>query len=168
MRAQQRFTIYDAMDAKGVFDANSANANARDPQTGQSLYAGPQPYPKMLYHPQGAQRIVAKAETIATPWGPQLANEHKELVSRVVNNATEEAALVKLGWHLHPSDAIGAGLTDEQKAAGLVAPPKSSAARIGTLEAERDSLLKELAELKAAQGKGQLTPVADPDEDELV
>jgi hypothetical protein len=165
MRAQQRFTIYDAMDAKGVFDANSANAASRDPQTGQSLYAGPQPYPRMLYHPQGAQRIVAKAETIATPWGPKLANEHKELVSRTVANAVEEAKLLKEGWHLHPSDAIAAGMTDADRAAGLVAPPKSSAARIGTLEAERDRLLKELAELKAAKASGQIAVPADEDED---
>lgn len=148
MGNQNIHTVYDRMAARGDFRKNPANQDAVDPITGQSGYSGPVPFPKMLYHPKGLKRVTMAAEMVATPFGPQMLNEQKELISKVVNNEQELQGLLAIGWHEHPSDAIAAGFTPEEILAGAVAPPKSSATRISSLEEQVKRLTAELAASK--------------------
>ena len=143
-------TVYDVMDAKGVFDANPANAQAHDPQTHQSRYAGPVEFPTMLYHPEGKHRVVMPERVEQTSWGPERRPAVTEMITRVVQTQPELDALLAKGWHQHPADAMAA--------AGLEAPPKSSANRIAQLEAE----IKKLTAEKTKAGK--LARVEDEDE----
>lgn len=131
-----RFTIYDMMEAKGVFEANPANSYARD-INGLSIYK-PQDYPKMLYHPQGKEVVTTAATAIVTPFGPQWVGEQRKLISEIVEDAEGEAKLVAEGWHYRPKDAIVA----RHKIAGTEPPviPENS------YESEIDKLRRELAE----------------------
>lgn len=106
-RRQNRFTIYDAMEAQGVFDSNPANQFSKD-SNGLGLYKGPIEYPKMLYHPTGEERVVKAAEAIATPFGPKMVGEEKRMISQTVNSKEEEDELRKQGWHARPIDALKA------------------------------------------------------------
>lgn len=110
-RRLKRFTIYDMMEEKGIFDENPANSYSEK-------YTGPIKYPMMLYHPQGEQKITVPAEYIMTPFGPKAVGEQRELIYRVANDAAEEKALRAAGWHDHPAKAIGAS--------GKAAPPVSA------------------------------------------
>lgn len=157
-------TVFDRMAAKGVFRANPANQDSVD-ANGQSAYQGPVQFPKMVYHPKGASRITVQAEMVATPFGPTMNNQQKEIINKLVNSKVELDEALKAGWHQHPSDAIAAGLTEEDIAAGVRPPPKGAASRITSLEAERDKLAAELAEMKAAQAKNQITDDSDKEED---
>lgn len=143
MARENIHTVYDRMAAKGFFAQNAANRDSRDKFTGESLYKGPLQFPKMLYHPQGKMRVVVPAVAEATPFGPELRNEQKELISRVVNNEEELAGLLAEGWHKHPADAIAAG--------GGVAPAKSSVQRVSVLEEQVARLQAELAAAKAGK-----------------
>lgn len=149
MSRENIHTVFDRMAAKGIFRQNPANADSIDPATGQPGYAGPVPFPKMLYHPNGKTRITTQAEVIATPFGPKAINEQRALITMTVNNEAELAKALKDGWHEHPSDSVAAGFTEEEIAAGAIAPPKSAASRISTLEAELEKMRKELAAARA-------------------
>jgi hypothetical protein len=138
-----RFTVFDVMEAQGVFDVNPANTSSPD-------YRGPLPYPKMFYHPQGKTRVIQKAEIIGTPMGPIKVGEQTELISRIANDADEEAALRAMGWHDHPARAIGAS--------GAEMPPMVAHGREQDLEDEIQRLTRELAEARAAS---KPTPVMD-------
>jgi hypothetical protein len=131
-----RFTIYDVMEAQGVFDDNPANASSAE-------YKGPKQYPKMFYHPEGRERVVQRAEIIATPMGPERVGELRQIINRVAQDADEEAALRLLGWHDHPSKAM--------KAAGKEAPPTVSLTREAELEEQIIRLTEELAAAREAQ-----------------
>lgn len=130
-----RFTIYDVMESQGVFEDNHANACSSD-------YKGPQEYPKMFYHPMGAERIIQRAEIIATPMGPERVGELKQIISRTAADADEEAALRELGWHDHPALAM--------KAAGKEMPPMVSRGREADLEEQIRKLSAELAAARNA------------------
>ena len=149
MSREHIHTVFDRMAAKGIFRANPANQDSVDPLTGQPGYSGPVVFPKMLYHPTGKTKIIRNAEMVQTPFGPQYLNEQKELLSKVVSNEAELAKALSDGWHEHPSDSVAAGFTDEEIAAGAVAPPKSSATRISSLEEQVKRLTAELAASKA-------------------
>lgn len=141
MARKTRYTVYDVMEEKGVFDKNSAN-----PQSGG--YKGPMQYPKMLYHPNGETRITQKAEVLMTPFGPTKVGEHRELLTRIVNDEVEEKAAVEEGWHPHPSRSMAA--------AGLDAPQMAPPRRIEDLKmrvAELERMKKELELLEAAEKK---------------
>lgn len=127
MPARNRFTIYDMMEAKGVFDLNPANINARD-KDGTPLYVGPIQYPKMLYHPDGETRITNPPEPISTPFGPKWVGEKREIISRIVRTKEEEEEAILAGWHAHPSRAVQAG--------GGAPPPMSADDRIKELESQ--------------------------------
>lgn len=141
-----RFTIFDVMEAKGVFEDNPANSISPD-------YGGPKQYPKMFYHPTGLERVTQRAEVITTPMGPEKVGELRELVSRVANDAEEETALRAAGWHDHPSKAMKAG--------GREPPPVVDNNREEDLEAEIKRLQAELEIAKAS-------PKAPPSEDEAL
>jgi len=130
-----RFTVFDVMEAQGVFDANPANPSSPD-------YQGPIQYPKMFYHPQGETRITQRAEVIATPLGPERVGEMKELIHRVAHDADEEAALREAGWHDHPALAI--------KASGNDAPPMVSRSREKDLQDQISVLTMQLEALQRA------------------
>ena len=132
-RRQHQFTVYDAMEARGDFDKNPANAGAYDRTSGDILYQGPVQYPKMLYHPDGETRITKPAEEIVTPFGPKRVGEQREIIWRIVNSPAEEAEWKSKGWHNHPRGAI--------VASGGEAPPPS-------LEEQLEALKAELAALK--------------------
>lgn len=112
-----------------MFDDNPANASSAD-------YKGPQQYPKMFYHPEGRERIIQRAEIIATPMGPERVGELKQIISRVAADADEEAALRVMGWHDHPAKAM--------KAAGKEMPPVVSLTREAELEEQIEKLKLEL------------------------
>lgn len=156
-----RYTVYDVMDAKGVFDDNSANSTS-------PRYAGPVEYPKMYYHPSGKQRVIQKAEILNTPFGPVKVGEQFELISRTVNDASEEERARKAGWHDHPAKAI--------EASGNKAPPMTAYGQIAELQRQIVSLQ---AQLNAAQASMPASPkddfdvseddeIPEPEADELV
>src|SRR5271165_2895555 len=105
-RRQHQFTIYDAMEARGDFDKNPANAGAYDRTSGDMLYQGPVQYPKMLYHPDGETRITKPAEEIVTPFGPKRVGEQREIIWRIVKDPAEEAEWKAKGWHSQPRGAV--------------------------------------------------------------
>ena len=133
MPRAQRFTVYDAMEAKGLFEANPANQSSSEYKR--------QDFPKMLYSPTGEMKVIVPAELITTPLGPKFVGEQRELISKIAADAEEEAKLLSEGWHLHPARAIAAG--------GGVAPLMSSDQRIQELEAQIAKQQLELGEARA-------------------
>lgn len=129
----KRFTIYDMMEAKGLFEANPANQSSQH-------YKGPIRFPKMLYHPKGEEIITVQAEVISTPLGPKEVGEQREIVHMVVNTPNELKAALDDGWHEHPADAI--------EASGKKAPPKGAGAVVSAQEKEIARLNEELEELR--------------------
>lgn len=136
-RRPNRFTIYDMMEQRGVFESNPANPDSRD-QEGNSLYSGPVEFPKMLYHPAGATRITVQAEAVMTPMGPRMVGEQRELVYQIVNNPVEEEELLAAGWHKDPRKAVAIGA-----GAPLPEDPNETIARleaeIRKMQVERDA-----------------------------
>jgi hypothetical protein len=106
-RPHHRFTIYDALAAKGAFDSNPANAGATGPE-GQVLYSGPVLFPMMFYHPEGKQRITTPATPVAQPDGVKYLGEQREIIWRLARNEDEARTLADAGWHDHPAKAIAA------------------------------------------------------------
>ena len=131
-----RMTVYDLMDARGVFAANPANANAQGPN-GEPLYQGPVEFPQMLYHPTGEEQILVPGRVEPTPTGPVHVPPQKIMKTRVVADAAELEEALSAGWHLHPADAIAAG--------GGVAPAKSAGSKISEMEAQIKHLQRQLA-----------------------
>ena len=107
-RQNNRFTVYDMMEAKGVFEANSANPGSRA-DDGTPLYNGPVEFPMMVYHPMGKTRVLVPGMVEVTPWGPQVNGELKEIIHKVVGSKAELTAALAEGWHRHPAHAISAG-----------------------------------------------------------
>ena len=149
----KRFTIYDMMQAKGVFAANSANPDSRTAD-GQVLYEGPVEYPKMFYHPEGLERIIQQGEVIETAYGPKVVGELRETICVEAKNAEDEKRLRADGWHDHPGDAAGA--------AGKPVPPRSSAEHVSKLESELERLKAELARAQAKAPIDQLVAPNKP------
>ena len=141
-----RFTVYDVMEAKGLFDMNAANSSS--PQ-----YQGPVEYPKMYYHPKGLKRVIQKAELLQTPFGPQKVGEQFELISRLANSKADEDRLINAGWHDHPAKAIAAS--------GENAPPMTAHGRISDLE-------RQLAIVTAQLNAARAAPPPPLTEDELL
>lgn len=142
-----RFTIYDALEASGLFEANPANTFSRNPVDGASLYQGPVQYPMMLYHPLGEERVIVPAEEVMTPHGPKYLGEQREILNLTVGNKKEHAAALAEGWHEHPARAVRARvekfiaeneqLSEREKQKLLASIPQvSSTDRIKQLEAE--------------------------------
>lgn len=149
----KRFTVYDMMEEKGVFDANTANVYARDPATGASTFKR-QEYPKMYYHPKGETEVVKPGLVgkSAMHLEPVLLNEHREIINRMVHSAEEEAEAVAEGWHDHPAKALAAS---GKKAPAVVPAGLQSSYDVAEakLSAERQrakDLEDEIAKLRAA------------------
>ncbi len=154
-------TVYDVMEAKGVFTANRANADAVDPITRESVYER-QEFPRMVYHPKGKVRELNRAELVNTPFGPEAVGRQTEMIYRIVKDKAEFDAALAEGWHEHPADAIAAG--------GGKAPPKSSAAELERLKREHGDLMERLARAEAALAQQDAAKAASgnalTDEDE--
>lgn len=129
-RRNKRFTIYDMMEEKGVFEANPANPDSRD-VNGMSIYKKAE-FPLMLYHPDGARRVMVPGEIIATPMGPRKVGEQTALINKTVNSEAELEAALAEGWHRSPHDAL--------RAANGEAPLKSQEDTIRELEEKIASL----------------------------
>ncbi len=135
-------TRYHAMEAAGAFDSNPANPTSRD-QDGQTLYRGPVEFPKMLYHPQGLERVTVPGEVVLSPGGREvLLGQQRELIHRIVADAVEEAEALAEGWHTTPAKAIAAS--------GRTPPPESPAQVISDKDAEIERLRAQLAEVQGA------------------
>lgn len=154
MARNQRFTIFDIMEARGDFASNPANPDSRGNEN-QPLYKGPVPYPRMFYHPEGQERILVPGEVLTGANGapvidwetnrPKIVGEQRELVWKLAQNADEEAQLRAAGWHDHPAKALAA--------AGKPVPAVSSDQRIRELEAQAKSLQDQLALAKGIQAQ---------------
>ena len=145
----QRFTIYDVMEKNGVFRTNPANAGAQS-EDGTVLYSGPVEFPKMLYHPEGKERVLVPAEIISTPMGPKYSAEQRELVHVLVQNALEESRLLAEGWHQHPSDAISVRTGLPGPAKGMGDMVKLQAKSLADQAAEIEALKAKIKELEEA------------------
>lgn len=146
-RKPNRFTIYDMMEQKGVFEANPNNAGARD-ETGENLYQGPTQFPQMFYHPQGQEYVAQAGEIVVTPLGPREVNKQMALVSQVAANEAEAKALRAAGWHDHPRKALAAAGKAE-------AMPRDPSETIAELQAEITRLQAEKNEVSASILAGQ-------------
>lgn len=140
-RAANRFTIYDALDAQHYFDTNPANQDSRDPTSGTSLYQGPVQYPRMMYHPQGVERVVVRGERVKIGDEWMTVGEQKEIIYRIVNSEAEEKAAVAEGWHHHAASAM--------RAAGKEAPATGADQVIADLERKLKQLQEEKDALEA-------------------
>jgi len=153
-----RFTVYDAMEAAGVFSTNPANANAVD-KNGRTLYKGPVKFPMMLYHPKGEERIsvhgVTDANAIRLPGQPaEKFGEQWEIISKEVNSEEELSEALAEGWHKFPAFAIKAANETWRKERGLTAlpvPAISAQSRISELEEQNRRLTEMLEEAKRNQ-----------------
>ena len=138
MPQKTRFTIYDAMEGRGVFSSNPANPGSRD-NDGNDLYTGPVPFPKMVYHPEGEERITTPAEMVLRAGQYVPVGEQRELINKTVNNQAEFDAAIAEGWQARVNGLIEAGnLTEKEIKALLASIPKLSPSvnRIKELEAE--------------------------------
>jgi len=152
---RHRFTIFDAAEAAGVFDANPANSFARS-KDGQSLFSGPVEYPKILYHPVGETKIIVNGTAEMTPFGPKYVNEQREMIWKEVKSPEEEKELRKAGWHDHPAKAIAEGNKSRAPDKVLPVPAISSVQTIAELQAQ---LAKTQEALKIAEANQQVGKV---------
>lgn len=149
---KRRHSIYDVMEERGVFLVNPANLDSIDLNTRNSIYVKAE-YPKLLYHPQGLERVIVASQMEMTAFGPQKTGEQREIIWEEVNDLASEKRLLALGWHNHPAKAMAA--------AGKTPPPMSSASQVEVLEDKMDDLQRQLdesrqhnAELAALQATG--------------
>lgn len=145
MKVGKRFTIFDMMENKGVFEQNTANTTSPGYVKAD--------YPKMLYHPEGKTRITFAGTSEINPYtgAARMVGQQIEIINRTVNNLAEEKEWLAKGWLTHPARAMAA--------AGLEAPATSSAERIAELEAQLKAGAAELALAK----QSKLTQVAVDD-----
>ncbi len=154
--SRNRFTIYDAMEKSNYFSSNPANAGSVSPVDQSQLYSGPVQYPKMLYHPEGEERVIVPAEMVLRAGQYVPVGEQRELLHKIVNDQAENDEALASGWHDHPAKAVEArvnlliaegNLTDKETAKLLATIPKlaPSVNRIAELEAEIERLKAERA-----------------------
>ena len=124
-RQSKRYSIYDVMEEKGVFEANPANSYSMDHEK-QSLYKGPIEYPKMFYHPTGEERVLNPGTMELINGQYVLMGRLMEVTWKIAQTPAEEKTLRKDGWHDHPSLALVAG--------GKSAPIKASPERLSEID----------------------------------
>ena len=146
----QRYSVYDHMERKGVFRVNPANVDSRDSE-GKTLYKGPQPYPKMFYHPEGEEKTLVP-EHVEIDRGREMVIPAKyELIAEIAESPEAERTLRAAGWYDHPSKAIEAA-NKRLKAEGkkLKAVPLRGLDQVAQgLQGEVDAQAAELVELRA-------------------
>jgi hypothetical protein len=140
-RMNKVFSVYHAMEERGVFEQNTANAGAVN-NDGLSIYEGPVKYPMMLYHPKGESVCITQGIMIVNREGQPMVDEFGKpkyagavwgVKHQVVNSEQEEADLVGKGWHHTEAEALRANPETVHRA-----PPKTelelSKERIAELE----------------------------------
>src|SRR5207249_4961283 len=95
-------------------------------------------FPKMFYHPEGAERVLVPGELVTTRDGqaftdpvtgkPKYVGEQREIIWRLAADDAEAKELISAGWHEHPAQAF--------KAAGRPAPAMGAQSKMNGLEAE--------------------------------
>jgi hypothetical protein len=105
MARKRVFTIYDKMEDDGYFEANAANVGSRDAQ-GRRLYKGPVEYPRMVYHPEGLHKITTAGRPEATPFGPIMVGEQREVVNMLVDDEPSYKMAKDEGWFDTPAESI--------------------------------------------------------------
>ena len=141
--AAKIFTIYHVLDAKGVFDSNPANAQAVN-EDGISIYKGPVPFPKMVYHPKGERVLVVHGTAMVSRDGEPLRDKDGEIrrtgdvwgiVNKIVQSEEEYRIAQAEGWHDSEAQAMRVNTTLARQA-----PPKTlveqQAEEIARLRAE--------------------------------
>jgi hypothetical protein len=148
----KRFTQFDAMEARGDFEANGANAASPN-------YAGPVEFPRLVYFAEEEVIASGSYEDVKGK-GFILLGEQKALRNRTVRDRTELADALADGWFDHPAKALKA-LIEDNKAKGLddrrVAPAITAQETI-------DSYERRIAELEAklAEGQGHMAEMPPP------
>lgn len=147
-RLSKVYSIYHAMEDRGVFETNKANAQAVN-NDGLSIYEGPVQYPKMLYHPKGEMVCITQGIMITDRDNRPVYDElgrprHAGAVwgmrHVIVENEEQEAEYAEKGWHLTEAAAMRANPSMAEKA-----PPKTQL----ELQAER---IRELEKMLAEKG----------------
>lgn len=158
-RKNRIYSVYHAMDDAGTFDNNPAN------QSAGPVYKKQQ-FPRMVWHPDGEERITKPAEEIETRSGYKLVGEQREIIYRLANNRKEYDRLLNDGWHAHPAGAMAA--------AGHEPPPVSAAEEIDSLRSQLAAVqarLQDAVEYEdATRGSRKVrhaAAVVDDDEDDL-
>ena len=157
----KRFTIFDALEERGDFDKNPANASSRDNE-GRGLYKGPQKFPMLVYHPEGEEEIIVPATAENTPFGPKWLNEHRAIVHKEINSEEELKTALADGWHDHPAKAIAAGNAKRDPASRKPVPPISSAQTINDLQAQLEAAQAALALANANKAISESSKPAAP------
>lgn len=154
MAGLQRYSVFDHMERKGVFQTNPANPDSRDGQ-GQSLYKGPVGYPKMFYSPKGEEREISPEHLEFDRGREFTVPARHELVTAVVDSPEAERKLRAAGWHDHPAKAIEAGNRERAKLGKpLRLVPEMSSAELASrraLDAASEALEAKDEALQAAQ-----------------
>ena len=152
-RMNRVYSVYHAMEDKGVFENNRANASAVN-NDGLSTYEGPVAYPKMLYHPKGELYCITQGILVTDrdsrpvfdeAGKPKFAGAVWGVKNIIVESEEQEAEMVGKGWHFTEAQALRANPETLHKA-----PPKSHA----ELQAERIAELEK--QLNEANARGKL------------
>lgn len=158
MLNSNRYTVFDVMEAKKFFSTNPANPGSAT-KDGQPLYNGPQPFPKMLYHPDGEEKVVNPGRLEMTTLGPQICGTLKELIFVTVNDRKEEREFLEQGWHDHPAKAIRAG--NEKGLYSKPVPLISSQEHVKSLEAKLLEMQEQLDEYHRDREAAEKTAAFD-------
>jgi hypothetical protein len=140
------YSVYHAMEDRGVFDSNKANVHAVN-NDGVSIYEGPVPYPRMLYHPKGEQFVISQGIMVTDRDSRPVVDENGKIKYAgtttgtkwiQVDNEEQEAEMLGQGWHRTEAQALRSNPELTHKA------PKKSQAELDAEEIA--SLKKRLAE----------------------
>lgn len=137
MKVGKRFTIYDMMEARGVFEQNTANASSPGYKKVE--------WPKMVYHPEGKVKTVFAGTTSFDPETRerQMVGKQVEIINKLANDKTEYDKLIKEGWHSHPAYAMAAS--------GLESPATTNPEYIAGLEHNLKIMQEQLAIAKKSK-----------------
>jgi hypothetical protein len=154
MRANHMYTVYHSLEKNGAFADNRANATSVDPVSGESLYEGPVPYPKMFYHPKGEEEVVRPAsEEQVSPGRYVTIPARMAMITKIVQNEEEANALRAEGWHDNPADAVFARTGKRPPEAPQVLAVRRAKAQEEEYQARIAELEAENAKLKAEGSK---------------
>jgi len=159
----QRFTRFDMMQAHGYFRKNHANQDC-EVVNGESLYTGPQAFPRMVYWPH--EDIIVEGWWEETKQGPKFVGEQKAVRWSTVKSQAEFDAAVELGALDHPALALKK-IIETNRANGVedkrAIPPISTGEIVSKLEAEIEVLRAKLAKAEEEQRTGgEAATVAPP------
>jgi hypothetical protein len=153
-RQLKRFTQFDAMEARGDFEANPANA-------GSTAYEGPVDFPRMLFAAEEEVIVSGTFEEIRGR-GTILLGEQKALRHRIVGTKGElDEALASGEWFDHPAKALKS-LIEANRAQGVedkrTVPIISAQETINSYERRIAELEAKLSEANEHKGLAAASP----------